>query len=109
MQTDLRFVLDVNVIVSALLLRHSVARQAFDRALEQGKLLISQAVVEELNEVLRRKEFDKYVSEEERIEFITAFVREATLVDITETVTECRIRRTISFWSWQCAVKPLAL
>lgn len=90
MPTDLRFVFDINVIVSALLLKHSVARQVFDKALEQGKLLVSQAVVEERNEVLRRKGFDKYVLEDERIEFITAFVRDATLVEITETVTECR-------------------
>jgi putative PIN family toxin of toxin-antitoxin system len=90
MPTDLRFVFDINVIVSALLLKHSVARQVFDKALEQGKLLVSQAVVEELNEVLWRKGFDKYVLENERLEFITAFVREATLVGITETVNECR-------------------
>ena len=90
MPTDLRFVFDINVIVSALLLKHSVARQVLDKALEQGKLLVSQAVVEELNEVLRRKEFDKYVLEEERLEFITAFVREAILVETTESVNECR-------------------
>jgi hypothetical protein len=90
MPTDLRFVFDINVIVSALLLKLSVARQVLDKALEQGKLLVSQAVVEELNEVLRRKEFDKYVLEDERLEFITAFVREAILVEITESVNECR-------------------
>lgn len=90
MPTDLRFVFDTNVVVSASLLKQSVARQAFDKALEQGKLLVSQATVEELHEVLRRKGFDKYVQEEERIQFITALVREAMLVEITETITECR-------------------
>jgi len=35
MPTDLRFVFDINVIVSALLLKHSVARQVLDKALEQ--------------------------------------------------------------------------
>lgn len=90
MPTDLRFVLDTNVIVSALLLKQSVARQAFDKALQQGKLLLSQATIEELNEVLGRKGFDKYVLEDERMEFLTALVREATLVEVVETVTECR-------------------
>lgn len=90
MPTDWRFVFDTNVVVSALLLKQSVARQVFDKALEQGQLLVSQATVEELNEVLRRKGFDKYVQEEERIQFITALVREALLVEITETITECR-------------------
>lgn len=31
-----RFVFDTNVIVSALLLKHSTARKAFDKALETG-------------------------------------------------------------------------
>jgi len=87
---DLRFVFDTNVIVSALLLKQSVARQAFDKALTRGKLVLSQGTIEELNEVLRRKGFDKYVLEDERIEFIIALVREATLIEITEAVTECR-------------------
>ena len=90
MPNDLRFVLDTNVIVSALLLKQSVARQAFDKALEQGRLLLSQATIEELNTVLRREGFDKYVLEDERIQFLTALVREADLVEIVETITECR-------------------
>lgn len=85
-----RFVFDTNVVISALLLNRSAALQAFDKALEQGKLLISQATIEELNEVLRRKGFDKYVTEEERMEFITELVRGASLEDITDTVTACR-------------------
>ena len=90
MPTDLRFVFDTNVIVSALLLKHPVARQAFDKALEIGKLLVSQATIEELNEILRREDFNKYVLENERIQFIAILVREATLVEVTETVNECR-------------------
>jgi len=89
MPTDLRFIFDTNVTVSALLLKRSVARQAFDRALEQGELLVSHATVEELNEVLQRKGFDKYVQEEERIQFIITLVREAVLVEITEMINEC--------------------
>lgn len=90
MPTERRFVFDTNVIVSALLLKQSIVRQAFDKAIEQGRLMVPQAVIEKLNEVLRRKGFEKYVIEDERIEFITALVREATLVEITDTVTECR-------------------
>ena len=90
MPAERRFVFDTNVIVSALLLKRSIVRQACDKAFEQGKMLVSQAIVEELNEVLRRKGIDKYVTEDERTEFITALVREATLAEITDTVTECR-------------------
>lgn len=41
MPTERRFVFDTHVIVSALLLQRSVVRQAFDKAIEQGKLLVS--------------------------------------------------------------------
>lgn len=90
MPTERRFVFDTNVIVSAVLLKQSVARQAFDQALERGKILASQTTIEELSEVMRRKGFQKYVTEDERGEFVTALVREAILVEITETTTECR-------------------
>jgi putative PIN family toxin of toxin-antitoxin system len=90
MLTDWRFVFDTGAIVSAVLLKHSVVRQAFDKAVAQGRLLVSQATVDEVNEVLRRKGFDRYVLEEERIEFVTTLVRDAILVEIAEKVSECR-------------------
>jgi putative PIN family toxin of toxin-antitoxin system len=90
MPSDLRFVFDTNVIVSALLLKHSVSRQAIDMALGNGKLLLSLAIISELNDVLRRKQFDKYILEEERIQFLAVLVEEATLVEITESIAECR-------------------
>ena len=73
-----------------MLLKRSVARQAFDKALEQGKLLVSRATIKELNVVIQRKEFEKYVSEFERIEFITTLIQQAILNEITKTINECR-------------------
>ncbi|MBI3913062.1 MAG: PIN domain-containing protein [Chloroflexi bacterium] len=67
MPTDLRFVFDTNAIVSAVLSKQSIVRRAFDKAVARGNLLISQATVDEVNEVLRRKGFDKYVLEEEKV------------------------------------------
>jgi putative PIN family toxin of toxin-antitoxin system len=86
----LRTVLDTSVVVSAVLLPRSVPRRAFDRAQGQGKLLISQATLEELNEVLRRPRFDRYVTEDERMQFLTALVEAAELVAVTDVVTDCR-------------------
>jgi len=51
--------LDTNVIISALLLRHSVARQALDKATQAGNVLISRMTVEELNDVLQLQGFLK--------------------------------------------------
>ncbi len=88
--SKLRVVFDTNVVVSAILLPRSVPRQAFDQVQDQGKVLISVATVTELNEVLRRSRFDKYVREDQRLEFLAVLIREAELVDVTEVVTECR-------------------
>jgi uncharacterized protein len=90
MATNQRTVLDTSVVVSALLVPGSVPRRAFDRAFQGGKILISAATVDELNEVLRRPRFEKYVREEERLQFLGALVREAELVEVRDFVTECR-------------------
>ena len=89
MTSNVRVVMDTNVVVSAALLPRSMPRQAFDRALQHGTLLMSSATVAELNDVLRRPRFDPYVHEDERLEFLATLVREAELVEVTEVVTDC--------------------
>jgi putative PIN family toxin of toxin-antitoxin system len=87
---ETRTVIDTGVAVSALLLPRSVPRQAFDVAAARGKLLVSEATVAELDDVLRRPKFNKYVPEEKRLEFLAALVQEAEQVEVTEVITACR-------------------
>lgn len=86
----LRFVLDTNTIVSAALLANSIPRHAFEFAISQGELLLSDALQHELSDVLRRGKFDKYVSEEARLRFITGLLRLATPIAVTEQIDICR-------------------
>ena len=90
MTSDPSFVFDTSVLVRALLLPRSIPRQAFDRAFALGNVLASVATIDELDAVLRRPKFDRYVQEAERLEFLAAFIRDTTLVDVTEVVTDCR-------------------
>src|SRR5438105_4870687 len=90
MTSEWRSVFDTNVLVSSALLPESVPRQAFDKAKARGRLLISAATVEELSEVLRRPRFNKYIHEEERMEFLAALIREAELIEVNEVVSDCR-------------------
>src|ERR1044071_919249 len=90
MTSNVRVVMDTNTVVSATLLPRSVPRQAFDWALEHGTVLLSSATVAELSDVLRRPCFDKYVHEDERLEFLATLVRDAELVMATDIVTDCR-------------------
>ena len=85
-----RFVFDTNVVVSALLMKKSVARDALDKARTSGDILLPLEVIEELGDVLSRPAFDRYVEEEDRLKFLSLLVKEATLVEIAKKVKECR-------------------
>jgi len=85
-----RFVFDTNAIISAVLLKRSVSRKAFDKALDEGEVLVSVETIDELNRVLGREDFARYITEEERMEFLAVFLREARLVEATVHVGECR-------------------
>jgi putative PIN family toxin of toxin-antitoxin system len=90
MSPEPRYVFDNSAIVSALLFEQSVPGQAFTAALDHGQILMSQATLAELQEVLGRKKFDRYVSREDREQFLALLLREATLVEIIEEVRACR-------------------
>ena len=82
--------LDTNVAVSAALSRRSTPRRALNHAIEHGALLTSTVVLAELSEVLGRPRFNRYLTEARRREFLALLVRESELIEITESVTECR-------------------
>lgn len=67
---DLRLVVDTNVLISRLLLPRSLAARAVDLAIDEGRLLVSEATLSELARVLARPKFDRYVDIQERQEFI---------------------------------------
>jgi len=88
--SKLRTVFDTSAVVSAVLLPRSVPRLAFDLAIASGPILLTEATLRELDEVLRRPKFDRYISEELRLEFLAALVRTAEPVEISESVDACR-------------------
>jgi putative PIN family toxin of toxin-antitoxin system len=87
---SLRYVLDTNVIVSALLVPDSVPGRAFFEARNRGDLLLSTQTIEEIAEVLRRPKFDRYVTHDEREHFLAKLIREAKLIEPLKRVHACR-------------------
>jgi putative PIN family toxin of toxin-antitoxin system len=85
----LRCVFDTNVLVSALLLPDSKPRHALNRAVREGKVLTSFAALAELNEVLSRKRFRRYVDEEDVRSFLAALTRESQWVDVDVQIQAC--------------------
>jgi uncharacterized protein len=86
----MRIVFDTNTLVSALLFEPSVPAQAFFAAMDAGEILLSATLVNEVNEVLQRKKFEKYISAEQREEFLIALVQSGRLIEVTETIAVCR-------------------
>jgi putative PIN family toxin of toxin-antitoxin system len=85
-----RFVSDSNVIVSAALLPRSIPRRALEKASDVGRMLLSGDILKELVEILKRERFDRYVSREEREQFLATLVARAEFPDIRETFHVCR-------------------
>ena len=85
-----RFVFDTNVIISAVLFNNSVPGQAFIRALNHGRILVSKALMGEVSRVLGRDRFDRYVTREERDAFLSSLIRESSLIEISQAVQVCR-------------------
>ena len=86
----MRVVIDTNVWISRLLLANSVAAQAVDRALARFEIVSSEASVEELADVLSRKKFDRYVSLQDREEFLRRLLQVTTMVPVLSEITDCR-------------------
>jgi putative PIN family toxin of toxin-antitoxin system len=90
MASDLRVVIDTSVLVSAVLLPRSVPRLAFDSVRRSGRILISDATIDEFESVLRRPKFARYIAEIDRLEFLARLVELAEIVEIRDRIAACR-------------------
>jgi len=92
-----RVVVDTNALVSRLLVPGSVPGQAVRKAVEVAQVLVSEATMQELADVLSRPKFDPYVTIAERQEFLRVLGRIAEMVPIVYTVHACRDPRDDKF------------
>lgn len=79
-----RVVLDTSTLVGAILLPRSVPRQAFMQALACGTLCASPATLAELERVLSRKKFDRYLDRDSRLDFFQRYRNQVLLFPVTE-------------------------
>ncbi len=85
-----RYVFDTNIFVGALLFSTGKPAQVFQYVLRQGEILVSFELLEELNEVLRREKFSRYITSEDREKFLEALIERSILVKLTEKIQVCR-------------------
>jgi putative PIN family toxin of toxin-antitoxin system len=85
-----RIVADTNALISRLLLPSSIPGQAVRKAVDTGILLVSEATMNELADVLARSKFDRYITLEDRQQFLRLLGRVAEFVPIVYPVRACR-------------------
>jgi len=90
MRARQRIVVDTNVLISRFLVADSIPAQAIRLARSNGRLLISDATMYELAEVLNRRKLDAYVTLKDRQRFLREVTRIAEFVPIIQIVRECR-------------------
>jgi putative PIN family toxin of toxin-antitoxin system len=84
------FVLDTNVLVSAALFRQSKPAQVFRKVLGAGNLLVSVETLEELRGVLNRKKLERYLTLEDKRDFLAVLVRRSSLIEPSLKIAACR-------------------
>ena len=92
-----RVVVDTHALISRLLVPGSVPGRAVRKAVDEGELLVSEATMQELADVLARPKFDPYLTIAERQEFLRVLGRIAEMVPIVYTVHACRDPRDDKF------------
>lgn len=96
-RTGKRVVVDTNVLVSQLVLPFSVPDEAVRRAVTRGRLLFSDSTMQEVGDVLSRPKFDRYISRENRLRFLSKLCGIGEFVSIIRRVHECRDPRDDKF------------
>ena len=90
MSHKLRCIFDTNTVISDLLFKTSLPGRAFYFAMSNSTILASIETVEELVEVINRRKFDKYLTTEEREEFLDSFLVKVELMEVLDSAQICR-------------------
>jgi putative PIN family toxin of toxin-antitoxin system len=91
-----RLVLDTNVVVSGMLFPSAAPGRALLKA-QAHRLLVSEATLLELVEVMSRARFDRYVEREVRRQLVVAYMNASETVQITSSIRACHDARDDKF------------
>lgn len=79
-----RIVLDTSTLVSAVLRQNSIPREVLIKALSEGELCASLATLAELEEVIARDKFDRYLDLAARLKFVDTYRDKVRLFQVSE-------------------------
>jgi len=84
-----RIVIDTCVSISAAILPQSIAAKAFSLALSNFQLVVSESALAELVDVIYRKKFDGYLSDEARVAFLILLSQSSENIVVTTIINDC--------------------
>jgi putative PIN family toxin of toxin-antitoxin system len=84
-----RIVIDTNVFISALLNPLGTPRKAINKSFNQFTLLQSEATYQELATRISKNKFDKYLDENDRIEFLSFVQNKSLFINVEHKTTIC--------------------
>lgn len=93
----MRVVIDTNAWISRLLIADSVSAQAVDMAMEQAEVVVSESTLGELADLLSRDKWDRYVTIEDRQEFMQRLMQITILRPVISQIDDCRDPRDNKF------------
>ena len=93
----MRIVVDTNVLVSFAIRPSSTLDALFDRIAADHVMLVSDATLTELHDVLAREKFRAYLTETTADEYVSWYESLAARVVVRSTVTACRDPRDDKF------------
>lgn len=103
------FVIDTNCFISANLLKNSVSAKAFDKVVLNGKIALSNEVLNEYAEVLYREKLDKYLNEDTRQSALKQIQKNAILFSPVDIVNDCRDPKDNKFLELALACQAICI
>ncbi|HVS93050.1 MAG TPA: putative toxin-antitoxin system toxin component, PIN family [Mucilaginibacter sp.] len=85
-----KFVFDTNIFISAILIDDSISARALDKAFTIGEVVFSDATFSEFTQVLFRPKFDKYLTDERRLQTIAKLKADTLRYNVLTVLTVCR-------------------
>lgn len=86
----IKIILDTNIIISAFLFKNSKPRQVLEIAKNNHLLLLSKTIIEEMETVINRSKFDRYLALNKRKELLNILIESALIIEPNIIINECR-------------------
>ncbi|MCC5618371.1 putative toxin-antitoxin system toxin component, PIN family [Nostoc sp. CHAB 5836] len=83
-------VIDTNVLISAALSPNGTARKALNKVYKEFKIAQSNETYQELNTRIYKGKFDKYISDEDRQDFLDIVKKYSQFIEIKSQINICR-------------------